>query len=223
MSLHKPCWGVLSVLAEKMNFPKAPVEVIGLLHCSMGKSSLACLWDPNTKRSISHLAKVLSEAACQCCSRKCSNSAFQAVLQIHPNSCQEAVLSNGKSEISWDRRGRQLVLVIRDHLNVTRFCLLGVERQTITGTRSSSFYGDISACFAVTRHSYLRSCHLSSHRESRIFWSGMLRPMLKYSEKSWLSLPLRYSFSKIHMTFCRVNFHFSMASSVLLLHGQSLS
>lgn len=42
-------------------------------------------------------------------------------------------------------------------------------------------------------------------------------------KKSWLSLPLRYSFSKIHMAFCRVNFHFSMASSMSLLHGQSLS
>lgn len=49
-------------LVEKMNFPKDPVEVVRLPLHSMGKSSLACLWDPNTKVSMSHLAEALSEA-----------------------------------------------------------------------------------------------------------------------------------------------------------------
>lgn len=189
----------------------------------MGKSSLACLWDPNTNLRISHLAEVLSEAACHCCSRKCSNSAFQAVLQINPNSCQEAFKSNDKSEICWDRRGRHLVLVIRDHLNVIRFCLLREERRSTTGTGSSSFYRDIGAGFTVTGHGYLSSWHPSSHRESRIFWSGMLQPTLKYSETSSLSIPFSYSISKNSLAFCGVNFHFSMASSMSPFHGQSLS
>lgn len=170
-----------------MNFPKAPVEVIRLPFCSKGKSSLACLWGPNTKLSLSHLAEVLSEAACHCCSRKCSNSAFQAVLQIHPNSCQEAFLSNGKSEICWDRRGRQLVLVIRDHLNVPRFCLLGVERQTTTGAGSSGLYSDISACFAVPGRSYLSSVHFLHTGNPEYF--EVMCFSLHWNTQRWVSFP----------------------------------
>lgn len=163
-------WGFLFVLAERMNFPKAPLEAVRLPFCSMGKSTLDCLWDPNRKLSISHLAELLSQAACQYCFRKCSSSAFQAVLQIHTDSCQEAFLSISESEAYWDRRGRQLVLVISDNLHITRYSLLGVERLTTTETGQQLLWRHIGACFAVTMHIYLCSCHLlSSHRESRIF------------------------------------------------------
>lgn len=142
VSIHKKCRGFLFVLAERMNFPKASVEVVRLPSCSMGKSTLACLWDPNTKLSITHLAELLSQAACQHCFRKCSSSASQAVLQIHTDSCQEAFLSNSESETYQDRRGRQLGLVIRDNLHITRYSVLGMERLTTTETGGSSFYGD---------------------------------------------------------------------------------
>lgn len=73
----------------------------------------------------------------------------------------------------------------------------------------------ISVCFAVTMHVYLCWCHLlSSHTGNPEFlWNSVLQPTLKHSQARWLSLPLRYFFSKLKLVFCRVNFHFSMASA----------
>lgn len=186
------------------------MEVVKLPFCSMGKSTLGCLWDPNTKLSVSHLAELLSQAACQHCFRKCSSSAFQAVLQIHTDSCQEAFLSRSESETYRDRRGRQLVLVISDN---TYHQVFPATRGKADRHRNSG-QQLLWRCISAAVHIYLCPCRLpSSHREF------MLQPTLKHSQTRRLSLPLSYFFSKINLVFRRVNFHFSMASAMLPLYG----
>lgn len=221
VTIHKKCWGFLYVLAERMKSAKAPLEVVWLPLSSIGKSTLNCLWDLNRKRSISHLAKLLSQAACQYDFRKCSSSAFQAVLQIHIDSWQGAFLSNSESEAYWHRRGRQLVLVISDNLHITRYSLLGNDKVTTPETEGSSFSGGTLLLALLSW--YLLSCvhtvfflHIGN---SEYLWESMPRAPLKPSQKRWLPLPLSYFFSEINMVCCRVNFCFHVASAVSPSHG----
>lgn len=188
----KKCWGFLFVLAERMYFPKAPMEGMRLPSCSMGKSTLDCLWDPNRKLSVSHFAELPSQAACQHCFRKCSSSAFQAVLQIHTDSCREAFLGNSESEAYRDRRGRHLVLVIRDNLRITRYSLLGVERLSATETGGSSFYGDtlVLALLSLCIFTWVHAVFFLQTGNAEYSWSSTLQPPLKHSRTRRLSLPL---------------------------------
>lgn len=221
VTTHKKCWGFLYVLAERMKLPKAPLEVVWLPLSSTGKSTLNCLWDLNRKWSMSHLADLLSQAACQNDFRKCSSSAFQAVLQIHIDSWQGAFLSNSESEAYWHRRGRQLVLVISDNLHITRYSLLGMDKVTTTETGGSSFCGGALLLALLSR--YLLSCFHTVFflhtGNPEYLWGRMPQATLKLSQKRWLSLPLSYFFSEINLVCCRVNFCFHAASAVSPSHG----
>ena len=210
----------LLVLAERMNFPKAPVETVGLPFCSMGKSTLARLWDTNTKLSISHSAELLAQAAFQYCFRKCSSSAFQAVPHIRTDSCQEAFFKQQQAW-HWDRRGRQLVLFIGDNLRLARYFLVGMERLTSTETGGRSFYADVLelALLSLCIFTCVHGAFFLHTGNSEYLWSSMLQPTLKHSQTRQLSLPISYFFSEISLIFCRVNFHFSVASAMPSLHG----